>query len=537
LLKKEVTDWTTETITNGVYFVHPACVAQYTANKDGVVSSTAQISTTYDYLTGQQGGAQYGNLTRVHEYQNGQVYRHRYYWYYPNATEWIVDRPAVEAAYADNGQGSMAAESKTRYIYDSLAAGYSTPPTRGNLVMTKRWTGPGDEDYIIIQVITYSVPFSMPVEVSDANGHVMRTDYDWAWLHPITVSDALEHATAYSYHPRLWNVTRVQGPNGSATGTDYEYDNWARLTKIIRPSDDTTRPTVRYVYHDEESPLRIEILERVTSGQDAVIPTLRFYNGIGQLVQENRGTSDSSQMTVRTITYNAHGQKEREYVPFLAGFSAYHVTSTGEYSTTYGYDPLGRVAVVTNPDGSMVRTFYDGLRRTVVDENGHQKAYDDDAFGRLVQVKEYQGAYPSASEYATTQYGYNRRDLLTTVTDTVGNVTTITYDPLGRKTGMTDPDMGMWSYTYDNAGNLKTQTDARGQRTCFYYDALNRITGSGLAVIATWQYDERGRVSSDLQGIPGSDYGVYQRGWEYNAADQVVTQMYPWGTGGLAGIR
>ncbi|MBK8129275.1 MAG: RHS repeat protein [bacterium] len=65
---------------------------------------------------------------------------------------------------------------------------------------------------------------------------------------------------------------------------------------------------------------------------------------------------------------------------------------------------------------------------------------------------------------------------LTAVTDAVGNVSAMTYDSLGRKVGMTDPDMGGWSYAYDAAGNLTSQVDGKVQRLCFTYDALNRLT-------------------------------------------------------------
>ncbi len=51
-----------------------------------------------------------------------------------------------------------------------------------------------------------------------------------------------------------------------------------------------------------------------------------------------------------------------------------------------------------------------------------------------------------------------------------------TYDDLGRKTTMTDPDMGSWSYSYDAVGNLTKQTDAKSQAIEFDYDKLNRLT-------------------------------------------------------------
>ena len=66
-------------------------------------------------------------------------------------------------------------------------------------------------------------------------------------------------------------------------------------------------------------------------------------------------------------------------------------------------------------------------------------------------------------------------DELTKVTDAAGNLTTISYDDLGRKTSMTDPDMGSWSYSYDAVGNLIEQTDAKGQVIEFAYDKLSRL--------------------------------------------------------------
>ena len=40
--------------------------------------------------------------------------------------------------------------------------------------------------------------------------------------------------------------------------------------------------------------------------------------------------------------------------------------------------------------------------------------------------------------------------------------TAMTYDWLGRKLSLSDPDTGYWTYGYDADGNLTAQTDARG---------------------------------------------------------------------------
>ena len=77
----------------------------------------------------------------------------------------------------------------------------------------------------------------------------------------------------------------------------------------------------------------------------------------------------------------------------------------------------------------------------------------------------------------TTQYAYDVLDNLLEVTDDAGNVSTMSYDLLGRKTAMHDPDMGDWDYAYDALGNLVGQLDAKGQLLTLSYDTLGRLTG------------------------------------------------------------
>jgi len=173
-----------------------------------------------------------------------------------------------------------------------------------------------------------------------------------------------------------------------------------------------------------------------------------------------------------------------------------------------------------------------------------------------------------------TQYSYDRLDRLTEARQIDRNgstpfaTTTITYDPGGRKTAMSDPDMGNWSYAYDARGNLTRQTDARGQRICLYYDGINRLLGKhyrsddacptsnpgynvsyvydggtnqkGLRTLMTdasgstsWSYDQRGRMTSETKNVSGS--GTFKTEWVYNSADLVKQMKYPGGNTGTVG--
>jgi YD repeat-containing protein len=141
------------------------------------------------------------------------------------------------------------------------------------------------------------------------------------------------------------------------------------------------------------------------------------------------------------------------------------------------------------------------------------------------------------------------------VVDEAGNTTTMTYDWLGHKTGMIDPDMGAWYYYYDSNGNLTSQIDAKNQFISMAYDVLDRPTGktypAGLGMTnvsytydagsygkgkrtgmsdalgtnsASYVYDNRGRLTSENKII---DSTTYTTAYTYDSADRLVTITYP----------
>ncbi len=151
-------------------------------------------------------------------------------------------------------------------------------------------------------------------------------------------------------------------------------------------------------------------------------------------------------------------------------------TANSDSKTTHTYDTTRRPLLTTLPDGETAEHSYAGWAHALVNQNDHVKRWDNDGLGRMTKVTEYTGDDPDHTLYAETTYEYKVTDELTKVTDAASNVTTITYDELGRKAAMADPDMGSWSYSYNAVGALSGQTDAKGQSIEFTYDKLNRIT-------------------------------------------------------------
>ena len=151
-------------------------------------------------------------------------------------------------------------------------------------------------------------------------------------------------------------------------------------------------------------------------------------------------------------------------------------TADSDSKTSHTYDTIRRPVLTTLPDGETTENSYDGWSETMIDQNDHVKRWDNDGLGRMTKATEYTGDDPDHTVYAETSYEYEITDELTKVTDAASNVTTITYDELGRKAAMADPDMGSWSYSYNAVGGLSNQTDAAGQSIEFAYDKLNRPT-------------------------------------------------------------
>ncbi|MFQ6102206.1 MAG: PKD domain-containing protein, partial [Anaerolineae bacterium] len=548
LLQRRDTDWSTSPL-GDTTFVH----ADRAATTDYSGGDAVTTRTEYDYDG-------YGNLTQVREYESDTAttpYRTTETSYVAGTDPWIVNLPAARIVRDGAGQP----QAWSYFYYDGQPHG--SPPVQGDLTRVERWQlgGPYRTSY------EYD-GYGNVVTQTDALGRSTTTTYDSTYhLYAVETCNPLVRCSHSEYYGvegigldggLPGQVRRVWGPNGEATATRYLYDDFGRLTTVVRPGDSPDRPTTEYEYHD--GPLfRVRTRQREVSGLAGTLDSYAYYDGLGRALQ-TRAEAGGGQWVVSSTAYDALGRAVREYVPRLEGGSGY-TAPAGDYTATT-YDALGRVVRVTNPDTTHTDTFYAGWTTTVVDGNGHQRRSTSDPFGRLVRVEEFEGVYPDAALYATTVYTYDVLDNLTGVTDMLGNVTQMTYDPLGRKTWMRDPDMGEWSYGYDAVGNLITQTDALSRTITFEYDDLNRLTskqeagggtlaeyrydesghgysigqrtsmsytstllGAGPGGSTSYTYDARGRVTQETRTFAG--LGDYVTAYTYDALDRVVTMTYP----------
>jgi RHS repeat-associated protein len=316
--------------------------------------------------------------------------------------------------------------------------------------------------------------------------------------------------------------------------TSYAYDLFARLIQVIKPGDTLAYPTAEYDYFPAV-PFGAEgVINYVETRQldktpgsaathrDHYLISRTFSDGLGrglmtkQEAEPAPGSSVPRVVVTGAVLFNARQKPLRTLNPYfslqsgatlddLLGYEsledpgwqgAFHrngqlvdLDLATAHQTAMSYDATLRTVQVTNPDSTLNRTVYEPLVTKSYDENDTDPAspYFDtpsvhyhDGLGRLIRTDEItrlndDGTSSSQFNIWTTTCEYDLNDCLTGITDSQGNVKTMVYDGLKRKTFMNDLDCGMVTYTYDDASNLKATVDAKGQQTTYTYEGANRI--------------------------------------------------------------
>ncbi|MCL4509110.1 MAG: hypothetical protein M1296_06260, partial [Chloroflexi bacterium] len=572
VLSSKRSTWSATSLSTGSTFVHLDRATEYLGTK--------RSTTTYAYDPVNQNGTQFGNLTDVYEWgeadpASGLWYRHTRTGYFPraDATAYIVNKPAFVNVYENNGSNVDGDwKSSTWYLYDGHMGWGDQPGSRGLLTAVRRNLGGNQLSDVTYAYDSYgnSTEAAQHAQYGDpyafgVTPYTTTIQYDTTYhTFPTITTNPVSDQETTTYDPGTGKLLSKTDANNATWS--YSYDTFGRITDVRNPLEaPTDAATVKYAYDTTTVPYRITTQRRKDDGGSSTaeyFTTRQFFDGLGRLVQEYSDTVNG--VSLKNVHYDNRGLKAWETVPRLVqgtsgAFESVDWNKTDKPMTRYTYDALGRPRFIYNPDGTTYKeTSYDpnAWAWASVDENRHARRYENDAFGRLVTVREYTGTSYPWTEYAATTYSYDHLNNLTLVVDAAGNRTTMSYDKIGRKVDMVDPDMGHWLYTYDAQGNLKTQTDAKNQVITFSYDLIDRLTkkesplGTTLASYAydvdngdanssaighrtsmtdtsgstRWYYDKNGRLSKEIKTIDGVEYPTT---YTYNAMDQARTVAYP----------
>jgi YD repeat-containing protein len=216
------------------------------------------------------------------------------------------------------------------------------------------------------------------------------------------------------------------------------------------------------------------------------------YNSMNNML-----TSTDRRGKTTTFTYDAAGNLK---------------TTTGPAPTspltTYNYDPTGTGLLfsVIDPRGKTTTYGYDAdaNRNRITSSLGNTTSMTYDPAGRLETVVEPRGNASGANpaDYTTT-FTYDPADNPRTTTTPLGHVTTIDYDPAGNRSALTDANTHGTAFEYDEGNHLTAVVDADGKRTEYAYDAVGNLTSRTDANdhVTIYEYDLAKRMTSQTQPL------------------------------------
>ncbi|MFD7450959.1 DUF6531 domain-containing protein [Kitasatospora sp. NPDC059827] len=346
-------------------------------------------------------------------------------------------------------------------------------------------------------------------------------------------TDAMQHLVTYTYtndnlvQSEKFTLTDQNGGNGrDLTLHTFTYDNAGNVKQDVR-GDGAAARTTGYEYD------KANRLTATTADPGGLNRTSRtVYDPAGLVTTTS--VSDGTRTETRQNTWNATtGQLDRTAVRLDAATSLVtgylrdaqgHVLGSTDprgmprqptvagtpdpaYTTTNGYDPLGRLSTATTPPTPV--------------EDGTP------------------GAVPTTKS-ATTIRGYDTFGDLTDVQDATGRTTHYRYDQHGRRiearyTDYTPPGATaalhpVEKWTYDADGNTTSHTDALTRTTTYAYDLRDRLVRTTLPAAApgaaqgyrTVARDDNGNVLSVIDPSGAQTLAVYDGMDRRTSATSVV---------------
>jgi RHS repeat-associated protein len=309
--------------------------------------------------------------------------------------------------------------------------------------------------------LTFSYDENMRLtRITDTVGRRVELSYTGSSLITITDLSTMPNRSIQLQYDANRNLTAITDPLENTT--TYGYDTEHFLSRITPPLGTTTNITysngtvTQIIGELLTKTLSYDVVNRITTLTEAAPEgnqVTRFFYDI-----EGRISSIEDPLGNRvSMVWDENNNLTR-------------VTDALSRTTSYTYDAKGNLLSVTDALSNTTRYTYEGIHNRLIgvtDANGHATTYEYDSQGNLI------GETNPLSN--STTYVYNSHGDLIGRTDANGRTTTYAYDDDGNLVTVTDPFSETTSYSYDTAGNLTGMTNTQVS-VIYSYDASNRAT-------------------------------------------------------------
>jgi len=327
---------------------------------------------------------------------------------------------------------------------------------------------------------TYASYDSMrqPSSSTDANGGT--TYYSYCFCGGLaSITDPLGNSTAFT---RDYDGNVTQATSSDGFSTSYNRNLVGQATSITTSAGSS----LNYTYNNQG------LVTNVSSSVGTVFTAVYDEGDRPVQITDARGVTITNAFdTLDRLTdrWNAFGRVVHNDYSAQGVYQSFDALS---HMTSYGYDPAGRLAAITDANGNTNGFTYNPLGQlaSLADGNGHVTSWAYDINGRNIA----------------------KTDGNNVLIETNG------YDAAGRLTAHWTPAKGLTTYAKDANGNVTGITYSSGPGITAGYDGLNRITSLGDAVgTHTFTYTNFGAFDGALKTEDGpwaSDtvtYGYNQR--------------------------
>ncbi len=278
--------------------------------------------------------------------------------------------------------------------------------------------------------------------------------------------------------------------NGSPLTTTYTYDSYGNKASNISPTAEKTY----YSYSNTYQHAYLTTLTQVLTSSVNVTTTYSYNFTTGQLVS---------------------------------------IIDPKGNETDYTYDPINRMTSITHPAVGGIRSdmnfLFEDARNSfgIENEKGNYTDYDYDGLNRVTQASTYKGALDSSPIISQLNYTYNWQGEVKTSQDPTGNVTTSSYDYLGRLIKVVNPDGTSRTISYDDVSLIQSNYDESGHRIDNLFDTLHKLIGvreyysQTSYYLTSYTYDGLGNLAKSVAA--NSQVTTYT----HDDLNRLVLTIYP----------
>ncbi len=312
---------------------------------------------------------------------------------------------------------------------------------------------------------------------------ITKFEYDPSGRFIIKSTDVEGLEKKFEYNPINGNLLKETDQFNLTS--NYTYDKWNRVTKVTDYLGNST--TTNYSENRRQYTVTVDSDDGNSSSET--------YDELKRKIKERKKSHGGRWIQV-TYEYDQYDRIYRQSEPHYGG-------APTQWNTTE-YDFYNRVKTQNFYNGRSATYTYNQLSVTV-DDGTTTVTSTRDAMGNITQVSDPGG---------TINYTYFGNGNLKS--SGYGSATQIIeQDGWGRKTKLTDPSAGVYTYEYNGFGELTKETNPKGTFDYTYHPSgrmlQSKISGDNVNMTTNYIYDG---TTNLLTGISAND-ALNGRAYEY----------------------